>query len=249
VGEGALRPQPTASCAGPEDTIFCTDDRKHTVRRFTPDGTVLLDLVGTEGYASDTGYRGGPGTLRADRVITRGRGRLRNGVALSPTAEIYISDGYGTRRSIASPHMGSTGRPGECRAPVRPSSGCRTTSGCTSRVGLGADRRTAGSRSSARREVHHLQWTDLIRPTDVFIDNAGVVYVTELCMRVSLFTWRELLCAGETWTIPPRVRSSWPRHTITCTGDSRADLYNSEVSMTHPRWIGGPRLQKFRART
>jgi len=32
------------------------------------------------------------------------------------------------------------------------------------------------------------QWTDLFRPTAVCIDKNDIVYVSELCMRISVFT-------------------------------------------------------------
>ncbi len=39
---------------GPDDTIYCTDDNGHTVRRFTTDGKLLLTL-NPSGQPSDTG--------------------------------------------------------------------------------------------------------------------------------------------------------------------------------------------------
>src|SRR2546423_2599219 len=39
---------------GPDDAVYCTDDLDHTVRKFTPEGKLLLTL-GTSGCPSDTG--------------------------------------------------------------------------------------------------------------------------------------------------------------------------------------------------
>src|SRR5881394_2690032 len=39
---------------GPDDAVYCTDDLDHTVRKFTPEGRLLLTL-GTRGQPSDTG--------------------------------------------------------------------------------------------------------------------------------------------------------------------------------------------------
>ena len=42
------------------------------------------------------------------------------------------------------------------------------------------------------------QWTDLMRPTDVFIDDDDIVYVTELCLRISIFSYDgSLLALGQ----------------------------------------------------
>ena len=52
-GEG-LFARPHGIFIGPDDTVYCTDDLDHTVRKFTPDGRLLLTL-GTSGKPSDTG--------------------------------------------------------------------------------------------------------------------------------------------------------------------------------------------------
>src|SRR5580704_10745311 len=38
---------------GPDDSVYCTDDLDHTVRKFTTEGKLLLTL-GTRGKPSDT---------------------------------------------------------------------------------------------------------------------------------------------------------------------------------------------------
>src|SRR5262245_4770028 len=52
-GEG-LFARPHGICIGPDDSVYLTDDRDHTVRKFTPDGRLLLTL-GVSGQPSDTG--------------------------------------------------------------------------------------------------------------------------------------------------------------------------------------------------
>src|ERR1700751_2942723 len=42
---------------GPDDSVYCTDDLDHTVRKFTPTGELLLTL-GTSGRPSETGIDG-----------------------------------------------------------------------------------------------------------------------------------------------------------------------------------------------
>src|SRR5262249_29605918 len=52
-GEG-LFVRPHGLWIGPDDSVYCTDDLDHTVRKFTPDGQLLLTL-GVRGKPSDTG--------------------------------------------------------------------------------------------------------------------------------------------------------------------------------------------------
>jgi len=64
----------------PDDTIFCTDDGDHTVRRCTLDGKVLMQI----------GVPGKPSPFMSGRPFCR-----CTHTALSPQGEIYVSDGYG----------------------------------------------------------------------------------------------------------------------------------------------------------
>src|SRR4249919_2391556 len=52
-GEG-LFARPHGVFIKPDDAVYCTDDLDHTVRKFTPDGRLLLTL-GSSGKPSDTG--------------------------------------------------------------------------------------------------------------------------------------------------------------------------------------------------
>jgi DNA-binding beta-propeller fold protein YncE len=235
------------SCAGPENTIVCTDDRKHTVRRFTPDGTVLMTL-GTEDKPSDTGYREARDLFERIASITHGGGPFNRptGVALSPTGEIYISDGYGNaqvhRFSATGEYRSSWGGPGPGPSQFRLPHNLWVDK--WSRVWV-ADRENSRLQIFREDGKFITQWADLIRPPDVFIDNDGVVCVTELCMRVSLFTLDgELLARWGNEGHAAEDPLFLAPHTIT--GDSRGDLYIGEVSMTHAKVDrGGRALQKF----
>src|SRR5262245_18706748 len=55
-GEGQMV-RPHGIHIGPDDAVYVTDDRDHSVRKFSPDGKLLLTL-GTRGVASDTGCEG-----------------------------------------------------------------------------------------------------------------------------------------------------------------------------------------------
>jgi len=81
-GEGVFKRAHGLSIA-PDDTIFCTDDGDHSVRRCTPEGKILLTL-GTPGKPRP--YMGGEPFCQCTHT------------ALSPSGEIYVSDGYGNAR-------------------------------------------------------------------------------------------------------------------------------------------------------
>lgn len=68
---------------GPDDTIYCTDDGGHTVRKFTLDGKLLLEI----------GVPGQPSAFMSGLPFC-----CCTHTALSPTGDIYVSDGYGNAR-------------------------------------------------------------------------------------------------------------------------------------------------------
>lgn len=68
---------------GPDETLYCTDDGDHTVRKCTLEGKVLLQ-IGIPGKPS--AYMSGEPFHRCTHT------------ALSPRGDIYISDGYGNAR-------------------------------------------------------------------------------------------------------------------------------------------------------
>jgi DNA-binding beta-propeller fold protein YncE len=64
---------------GPDGSVYLTDDGDHTVRKFTPDGQLLMQL-GIAGHPSE--YMSGKPFNRCTHT------------ALSPAGDIYVSDGY-----------------------------------------------------------------------------------------------------------------------------------------------------------
>ena len=96
----------------PDGFVFCVDLLDHTVRKFTPEGRLLMTL-GTEGRPSDTGGDG------REVKIKRSAGPF-NGptdVAFGPSGELFISDGYANARihrfSAGGRLLESWGSPGD----------------------------------------------------------------------------------------------------------------------------------------
>jgi len=240
--------RPHGSCIDPDGSIYCTDDRNHTVIKFDCDGNVLM-VLGTKDKPSDTGYRDVPNLFERISTITKGGEPFNRptGVALSSTGAIYVTDGYANARvhkfSSDGSHLFSWGEPGPERGQFRlPHS-------------IFIDRRDriwVADRENSRIQIFDdkgnflTQWRDhLIRPTDVFIDEDETVYVSELCKRVSIFS------------IDGRLITRWGNenhatddplfvapHAIAV--DSKGDLYIGEVSFTDAKVDRGSRtIQKF----
>ncbi len=176
--------RPHGITIGPDDAIYCVDDFGHAVYKFTPEGELLLTL-GEVGRRSDTGA-----TTIDYRTIRQSAGpfNMPTNLALSPSGEIYVADGYGNARvhrfapdgrlisSWGAPGAG----PGEFHVPH----------------GIAVDRH--GTVAVADRENSRIQfftpageylaeWTDIARPCEVFIDAADRVFVAELGYRAGMF--------------------------------------------------------------
>ncbi len=169
---------------GADDSVWCTDDFDHTVRKFSSDGRLLLTL-GQSGRPSDTG------ATSIDYRTIRHAGPpfyFPTNVALAVNGEVYVSDGYGNARvhrfradGVLLQSWGEPGRgPGEFQIPHG--------------IAITADGRVI----VADRENHRLQfftpdgqflteWTDIARPCQVALDADGVIYVAELGYRAGMW--------------------------------------------------------------
>ena len=100
-GEGVFR-RAHGIHMGPDDTIYCTDDGDHTVRKCTLDGKVLLD-----------DRHPGPASAVHERRRRSTAAPIRR---FRPTGDIYVSDGYGNARvhkyDQSGRHLMSWGEPG-----------------------------------------------------------------------------------------------------------------------------------------
>ena len=245
-GEGFFN-RAHGSTITPDGYIWCTDDRNHIVAKFDADGKVLMTL-GTKGQATDTGYvRTWDFWESLGRIVRAAPPFNRpTGVALNSRGEIFIADGYGN----AAMHKFSAdgkfiltwgapgGRPGEFRLPHN----CRVDK---------KDHVWVADRENHRLQIFDSkgkflgQWTDFVRPTDCCFDKDGMVYVSELSMRVSVWTPDGKLVAR--WGNPGLNKEEAlfiAPHAVAV--DSRGDLYVGEVSNTFAGIDKGARtIQKF----
>lgn len=88
-GQGQFK-SPHSLRFAPDGNVWITDHAAHVVKKLTPDGTLLLTL-GTAGEAGeDATHFNGP-----------------TDIAITPTGDLFISDGYGNRRIV---HLDATGK-------------------------------------------------------------------------------------------------------------------------------------------
>jgi DNA-binding beta-propeller fold protein YncE len=249
-GEGLIR-RAHGITAGPDGTLWLTDDLHHTVRQFTPEGKLLLTI----------GDPDTPSTLQGGKPFNR-----PTHVALCPrTGDIYVSDGYGNSRvhkyDPKGRHLFSWGEPG-------------TDPGCfnlphniaTDAEGLVyvADRENHRVQIFDEKGRYQAQLNNLHRPCGLFCDrrDGGVLYVGELPTsqavnaavanvgaRVSAVTLKGDLLGR----VGGRFAGEKPGEFVAphgCVVDSRRDLYVAEVSWTAKGSLENPpreirSLQKF----
>ncbi len=238
---------------GPDDTLWCTDDGDHTVRRCTLDGRVLMTI----------GVPGRPAPYMSGEHFNR-----CTHTALSPEGDIYVSDGYGNacvhKFSPEGKHLfswGSSGTdPGQFNLPHN--------------IACDADGWVyVADRESHRVQVfdgkgrYQTQWNNLHRPCALFLGKGKcpICYVGELGAgldvnirapnigpRISILSNEGKLLSrfGSLGEGPGQFTAP---HGLAV--DSRGDIYVGEVAVTAwPRYHGGQpapatgvrSLQKFR---
>lgn len=231
---------------GPDDAVYCTDDFDHTVRKFSADGRLLMTL-GTSGKPSDTGA-----TSIDFRTIQRSGPPFYfpTNVALSPTGEIYVSDGYGNARihrfTTGGKLLFSWGEPGSGPGQFLIPHGIAVAP--DGRV-LVADRENNRIQFFDPYGKYLTEWTDIARPCQIAFDAEGILYVAELGYRagmwpgtsppspeatggrVSIFDLNgELLSRFGGGDHPESPGDFFAPHDIRV--DSHGDIYVSEVVMS-----------------
>ncbi len=247
--------------------IYCTDDKDHTVRKFTTNGK-LLETLGTPHKPSDTGYAGASHASSL-ATIKRGAGPFNRPTRVcdAPNGDLYISDGYGNARihhfTASGELIQSWGEPGDQPGQFNlPHSVWAHTDG---RVFV-CDRENDRVQIFGPSGKYFGAWTDVARPADIYIDRENHVYVGELELKAG-----ELTMAGRpiTRTCPSQVSirdldgnllASWggpdpiaPDGFSSAHGvwvDSHGDIYVSEVAETALSRTGRyrpdyPSLKKF----
>ncbi len=226
---------------GPDGVIYITDDLRHVVRVFSPEGE-LLRTLGTPGEPSDTGAGDS-----LPRVVQHGGPPFNQptNTAVGLDGSLFISDGYGNarvhqfspdgqlRKSWGEPGSG----PGEFNLPH----------------GVAID--TQGRVLVADRENNRIQvftpdgefvseYTDLIRPCALYVDDDGMIYVAELGRshgRVSILSPEGQVLAR--WTIEGEVAEAGG-HSVTL--DSDGNLYIGLVYQGETPPVGAHPVIKYR---
>jgi DNA-binding beta-propeller fold protein YncE len=173
---------------GPDDSVYLTFDRDHTVRKYTPDGRPLMTL-GVSCQPSDTGIESFD-----YRTIKHGGPPFNypTNVALGSNGEIYVADGYGNARvhkfSAEGTLLLSWGEPGSGIGQFNIPHGIAVDQ--QGRV-IVADRENSRLQFFSPAGKFLEEWTDIVRPTQVFIDPGGRIFVSELGTRAGLWPWLE----------------------------------------------------------
>ncbi|PKB72736.1 MAG: hypothetical protein BZY75_05430 [SAR202 cluster bacterium Io17-Chloro-G7] len=195
---------------GPDDGVYLADRDSHQVLKFTTGGELIMAL----------GQR--------HRAAMQAPFNHPSDIAVAPSGEIYVSDGYGNssvhRFTAGGDYVASFGGPG--RGPgefIVPHS-----------IRIAADGRVyVCDRENNRVQVFSPdgdfldQWTDFKGPMGVHIDVNQTVYVTDQIPRISILDLDgNLLARGRTFEYGHNVYT-----------DSRGDIYAVDTA--------NQRVQKF----
>jgi DNA-binding beta-propeller fold protein YncE len=225
---------------GPDGSVYCADDGDHTVKKFSPDGKLLLTL-GNKSKPTDTGFSwvtetGQRRDFMEAMTSTKRSGPPFNsptGVALSASGEIYVSDGYGNARvhkfSSDGKLLLSWGDPGKGPGQfIVPHSVAVDKQGQV----LVADRHNNRIQLFDASGKYLTEWGDLILPTSIHIDKEGTVYVAELAPRLTILDNEGKLLAR--WGNEGRDKENplfVALHSVVA--DSHGDIYVAEVMGIH----------------
>jgi DNA-binding beta-propeller fold protein YncE len=245
-GEGHFK-RAHGACITPDGSIYCTDDGAHIVTKFNAEGKIL-SVLGKRDQPSDTGYIDGSDLHTRLSTIKRGGPPFNRptGVALSPTGELYVSDGYGNARvhrfAPDSTLILSWGEPGYGPGQFRLPHSVWVDK--KERVWVVDRENNRIQIFNNHGEILH-QWIHLHRPSGIYIDQKDTVYISELRQRVSIFNIGGTLLArweseGDDYDNEVFVAP----HSIAV--DSHGDIYIGEACMSMYKCDRGARtIQKF----
>jgi DNA-binding beta-propeller fold protein YncE len=112
-GEGSIR-RAHGIHIGPDDAVYLTDDLDHTVRKFTPDGKLLLTLGNCVASNGDIYVTDGYGNARVHKFAPDGRllsswgepgdkpgqFNLPHGIAVDSDERVYVADRENSRIQV-----------------------------------------------------------------------------------------------------------------------------------------------------
>ena len=186
-GEGVFTMRTHGITIAPDDSVWCTDDSGHSVRKFTPDGKLLLTLGDNAGKPSDTGYDGSSVT-----TIARGGPPFNRptNLAVAPNGDLYVTDGYGNARvhrfSSSGRLLTSWGEPGTGPGQFMLPHGIAVDA--TGNV-LVCDRESDRIQVFTAEGRFIREITEVQRPTQIVLAR-GLMYVSELGWRAGQRSFR-----------------------------------------------------------
>ncbi|MFN0051743.1 MAG: peptidyl-alpha-hydroxyglycine alpha-amidating lyase family protein [Planctomycetales bacterium] len=185
-GEGQFV-RPHGITIAPDGAVYCTDDRDHSVRKFTPEGKLLLTL-GTRGKPSDTGIDG------LDYRTIKRPGlpfNLPTNLAIAADGSLYVTDGYGNCRvhkfSPSGEYLFSWGEPGSGPGQFNLPHGIAIDQSGLIYV---ADRENSRIQLFTPEGKYTGEWTDTSRPMQVFFDAEGTAFVCDVGWKAGVFPWQ-----------------------------------------------------------
>ncbi len=231
---------------GPDDSVYCVDDLDHTVKKFSLDGQLLLTL-GISGRFSDTGA-----TSVDYRNIERAGAPFNfpTNLAVSPSGDLYIADGYGNARihrfSAEGELLSSWGEPGDGPGQFHIPHGIAIDQHGTVYV---ADRENSRIQIFTSDGQYVTEWNEIARPCEVFIDNESNVFVAELGYRAGMWSGTHAPTPDATggrmsvFNLKGELLARWGGSGDPCAPgeffathdvwvDSRGDVYVGEVTMS-----------------
>jgi len=231
-GEGTY-PRAHGVTMGPDETMFCTDDGDHTVRKCTLDGKVLLTL----------GTSGQPAAFMSGHPFNR-----CTHVAIDPrNGDFYVSDGYGNARVHKYTPNGkllfSWGESGTDPGEFNIVHNIATDKDGWVYI---ADRENHRVQVFDPNGKFETQWVNMARPCGLYLDQtSGLAYVGELGAaiganaqarkvgpRVSIYNTQGQLQARLGDQSEGEAAGQFIAPHGICI-DSRGDIYVGEVSWTH----------------
>jgi DNA-binding beta-propeller fold protein YncE len=231
-GEGVLS-SAHGMCIDRQGHLYLPVINSHVVLKYSPAGNLLMTLS-TWNQPSETGWSG---DYRDPVTQAAGPFHRPSDVAIAPTGEIYISDGYGNARihrfaadGTLKQSWGVPGKsaPGEFHVPHG------VWVHTDGRV-LVADRENNRIQIFSPEGEFLTQWTDLARPCDLYIGQDDVVYVPELDGLMTLLTLDGQVLTR--WTSPTTTGAGDGGHAVWV--DSHGDVYVNQNQE-------GRRLLKYR---